>query len=88
MPAAEEGTKAVTEGSRDCQGYALCTPRGNVSAMLRPGTRRPQSRCDIQAIVPGFQGVCLGSARQGYASQRTKSALSCGPVRGRGHGRQ
>jgi hypothetical protein len=80
MPAAEEGTKAVAEGSEgDSYGYARCTPRGNVSAMLRPGTRRPQSRCDIQAMVPGFQGVCLGNARQSDASQRTKSVLPTDP---------
>jgi hypothetical protein len=24
-------------------------------------------------MIPGFQGVCLGSARQGDASQRTKT---------------
>jgi hypothetical protein len=56
--------------------------------MLRPGTCRPQSRCDIQAMVPGFQSVCLGSALQGDASQRTKAMLSRRPMRGRGHVRQ
>jgi hypothetical protein len=66
-------------------GVRLVHAQGNDSAQ----TKRPSplSHCDIQATAPGFQGVCLGSARQGDVNQRTKSVLSCGPMRGLGHGR-
>jgi hypothetical protein len=52
MPEAREGMKAVAEGSVvDSQNAGA---RPGATSVLRPG---PQSRCDIQAMVPGFQGV-------------------------------
>jgi hypothetical protein len=41
-----------------------CDVQGTVIAVLRPGTHRLQSRCDIQAMVPEIQGVCLKGVRQ------------------------
>jgi hypothetical protein len=40
--------------------------------MLRPGV---QSRCEIQSMVPGFQGVCLGSARKVNGSWSRAASL-------------
>jgi hypothetical protein len=40
------------------------TCRGTVTAVLRPGTRRPEARCDVPALVPATQGVFLGDVRE------------------------
>jgi hypothetical protein len=61
MPVAEVGMKAVAEGSVGDSQNACARPGATSVQCSKPG---PQSRCDIQALVPGFQGVCLGSARQ------------------------
>jgi hypothetical protein len=60
MPAVEEGTKFVAEGS---VGDSQNVGARSGATLLQCSDQVPKID-DIQAMVLGFQGVCLGSARQ------------------------
>jgi hypothetical protein len=85
MPAAAEGTNAVAEESVGDSQTAGARPAGQrqCSAQTRhPSPLKPLRHTSNGPCIPS---LCLGSARQGDASQRTTAMHFHGPVHGRGH---